>query len=137
MAGLITVADLLEWPGFDDVDSTEATKLIEVASGLVADVASPEILDPATLPPAIEGVVVSMVRRGLDNPRGLTGEQLGDYQWQAQGAQSAIYPTRNEKRVIRRAVGTLGVGAVQLEADVPLPPESPAFGIGDPTEITL
>jgi hypothetical protein len=133
MAGLITLADLLAWPGFDSVDSGQASKLIDVASGLVRDVAKPvdiDALDP--LPPAVEGVVVSMVRRALDNPRGLSGEQLGDYQWQAQGNQSAIYPTRNEKRVIRRAVGKLGVGTVQLEADVPLPPESPAFGLVDP-----
>lgn len=136
MASLITVADLQEWPGFDAVDPVQAAKLIEVVSGLVEDVARPHVLDPQALPPAIEAVVVSMVRRGLDNPRGLTGEQLGDYQWQGTAASGSIYVSLNEKRVIRRAIGKLGVATVSLEADIPIPTDSPAFGLSS-TEIVI
>lgn len=76
---------------------------------------------PATndVPEAVVPVIVAMVRRGIENPRGLTGEQLGDYQWQAASAtQTAIYATREERRIIRRAAGRLSVGTVQLEGDL-------------------
>ncbi len=72
------------------------------------------------VPDSVVPVIVNMVRRALDNPRGLTGEQLGDYQWQAaQGTQAGIYATRTERSIIRRAAGTLGVGTVQLEGYLP------------------
>lgn len=73
------------------------------------------------LPGAVVPVIVNMVRRALENPRGLTGEQLGDYQWQAaSGSQTAIYAMREERRIIRRAAGSLSVSTVQLEGYLPL-----------------
>lgn len=73
------------------------------------------------VPAAVIPVIVNMVRRALENPRGLTGEQLGDYQWQAaSGTQTAIYATREERKIIRRAAGTLSVGTVQLEGYLPV-----------------
>lgn len=77
--------------------------------------------DDNPVPNAVIPVIVNMVRRALENPRGLTGEQLGDYQWQAaSGTQTAIYATREERKIIRRAAGTLSVGTAQLEGYLPL-----------------
>lgn len=73
------------------------------------------------LPDALVPVIVNMVRRAAENPRGLTGEQLGDYQWQAaQGQTTGIYATRTERRIIRRAAGKLGVGVLHTEGYLPL-----------------
>jgi hypothetical protein len=72
------------------------------------------------LPDAVVPVIVNMVRRAHDNPRGLTGEQLGDYQWQATASgQTSIYATRAERSIIRRAAGKLGVAALSLEGYLP------------------
>jgi len=121
MAALITFDDLASRPGFEGVDREQAERLIEDASALVADIARPVELDRDNLPPAIKPVLVSMVRRGLHNPHERTSEQLGDYGWQAGGqAAAGIYATRREVRIIRRAVGRLGVGAATLSCDLPL-----------------
>lgn len=122
MAALITVEQLLTRPGFDDVDEGQAEAVLEDVSALVASVAD---LDPPwtadTVPAEVVPVIVSMCRRGLFNPRGLSGEQLGDYGWQAQGGASSIYATKQERRIIRRAAGTLGAANATLDSDLPLP----------------
>lgn len=99
---------------FDAEDSSPSLEqeqieaLIDDVSALVLQIAN---LDTAwtlsTCPSSVVPVVVSMVRRAVENPRGLSGEQLGDYQWQAgQGVTAAtIYATKREERVIRRAAG--------------------------------
>ncbi|GAA3223223.1 hypothetical protein [Actinocorallia longicatena] len=125
MAALITVADLLARPGFGNVDESQAEAVIDDASALVADVAAPVVLTAQTLPKSIVPVLVSMVGRGLHNPRGLQSEQLGDYGWQGGGTAAGLYLTREETRIVRRAVGKLGVGTVTLEGDLPLPPGVP------------
>lgn len=99
---------------------TKVTALIDDASALVNLIAfgttTADYWDDTTVPDAVVPVVVSMVRRALENPRGLSGEQLGDYQWQAgQSTSQTIYATRPERRIIRRAAGTLGVGSATLE----------------------
>lgn len=125
MAALITVEQLIARPGFDGVDEAEASAVLDDVSALVASVA--DLTTPwtaETVPAVVVPVIVSMARRGLSNPRGLTGEQLGDYGWQAQGGagSSSLYPTSREKRIIRRAAETLGVTAATLDSDLPLPP---------------
>lgn len=104
-----------------DRDQIEA--LIEDASNLVRACVKPELDDiEAPLTGSLRAlipIVMTMVRRARDNPRGLTGEQLGDYGWQAQAAQTTIYLTRNEKRLIRKIVGKLGVSSLELEGYMP------------------
>lgn len=91
--------------------------IIEDASALVLQIAQ---LDTDwtvdDVPAAVVPVLVSMVRRAIENPRGLSGEQLGDYQWQAgQGISAAtIYATRREERIIRRAAGRKGLESVRF-----------------------
>jgi len=103
-------------------EETQALALIDDASALVLEVAAgsgddPDWTSPGDVPDVIVPVIANMVRRALENPRGLSGEQLGDYQWQAGAGtgQASIYATRREERIIRRAAGRLGVGTVQLE----------------------
>lgn len=125
MAALITVEQLLARPGFDGVDESQAEAVLDDVSALVVQIAG---IDPEwtadTVPAAVVPVIVSMCRRGLSNPRGLTGEQLGDYGWQAQGASgaSSLYATRREERIIRRAAGRSGASSVDLDNPLPLPP---------------
>lgn len=107
-------------------ERTQAAALIIDASGLVRDEADDDFLDDTTgdlaVPDSVVGVVYGMVRRAVENPRGLTGETLGDYTWQSGGSSSSgIYLMRAEKRTIRKAVGKLSVGTVQLEGDLPGP----------------
>lgn len=124
MAALITVAQLTARPGFDGVDTDQASAVLDDVSALVVSTA--ELDTPwtaATVPAEVVPVIVSMARRGLFNPRGLTGEQLGDYGWQAQsGGTGGIYATKVEKRIIRKAAGTLGAKSATLDSDLPLPP---------------
>lgn len=107
-------------------EEAQAEALLGDASAIVRLEAGEDFLDEAgeeleDVPDVIAGVVYAMVRRGMENPRALTGETLGDYSWQAGGASSTgIFLTREEKRTIRRAVGKLSAGSVQLEGDLPM-----------------
>jgi hypothetical protein len=127
VAALITLDELLARPGFAGVDEGEAEAVLEDASALVAEIAKPVVLDAATLPPAIVPVLVAMVRRGLSNPLGRSGETLGDYTWQGG---TDLYATRREQAIIRRAAGALGAANVVLDSDLPLPTASPAAAGG-------
>lgn len=109
---------------FEGADLTQIEALIDDASNLVRVCVAPE-LDDTTAPltgnlRALIPIIMTMIRRARDNPRGLTGEQLGDYGWQAQNAQTTVYLTRNEKRLVRKIVGFLGVKELELEDDLPL-----------------
>jgi hypothetical protein len=125
VAGLITVADLVARPGFDDVDSGQAEALIDDASALVRDAARDALDDvesPDT-PPAVVAVLVNMIRRGWSNPLGHVQEQLGDYGYNVGGnAVATLYLTVRERRIVRRAVGALGMGSVNMESDLPRQP---------------
>lgn len=123
MAGLVTIAELTARPGFDNLDSTIAQALIDDASALVRDAASPlldDVESPDT-PAAVVAVLVNMIRRGLDNPNGYTQEVLGDYSRTVgtTGGVATLYLTTRERRIVRRAVGKLGVGSLALTSDMP------------------
>lgn len=127
MEPLITVPDLAARLGVDftSAQTAQATVLIDDASALVRDIAGEDFIDPVTgfltVPASIIPVVVAIVRRALNNPMGYTGENMGDYGWQMNiGSQPAsVFPTRNEKRVIRRAVSKFSAGSVALEGYYP------------------
>ena len=108
MADLITVAQLEARlkESFTGDALAQVEGLIVDASALVIHVAR---TDFATgVPGVIVAVVAQMVRRALENPQELTGENLGAYGWQAMGQLSnasggALYVTRAERRLIREA----------------------------------
>lgn len=126
MAALITVEQLLARPGFDGVEEAQAEVVLDDVSALVVSVAE---LDPPwtaeTVPAEVVPVIVSMARRGLANPLGLSGETLGDYTWQGSGG---LYATKAEKRMIRKAAGLSGVSSVNLDSPLPLPPHMAGGG---------
>lgn len=102
---------------FAGAEATRINALIDDASALVLQIADMDTdWTDATVPDVVVPVVVSMVRRSLENPLGLSGEQIGQYQWQASsGNATAIHATMRETRIIRKAAGRLGAGTVQLE----------------------
>ena len=124
---LISITELNERLGrtLAGTEETLALALIDDATALVLQIAAgngdePDWTSPSATPDVIVPVVSNMVRRAMENPRGLSGEQLGDYQWQAgAGGAVTIYATRAEERIVRRAAGRLGVGTVYLEGDLP------------------
>jgi hypothetical protein len=120
--GLITVAELVARPGFDGIDSGQAQALIDDASALVREAASPhldEVESPDT-PPAVVAVIVNMIRRGWTNPVGMAQESLGDYSYSTGGAGVAtLYLTTRERRIVRRVVGKLGAASATLDSDLP------------------
>ncbi|HEY8544955.1 MAG TPA: hypothetical protein VIL36_07900 [Acidimicrobiales bacterium] len=123
MGPLVTVADLLRRPGFAAADSGHLAALIDDASALVRDAVRPHLddVEAPNTPPAVVAVIVAMVRRGLHNPLGHAQETLGDYSFSVgTGGVATLAPTRRELRIVRRAVGALGVGSVAMTGDLPL-----------------
>lgn len=131
MAGLITTAELVARPGFEDIDSGQAQALIDDASALVREAATPELdaVESPDAPGAVVAVLVNMIRRGWQNPRGLAQEQLGDYGYSTGGqAVATLYLTARERRIVRRAAGKLGVSSLTLTSNLPLQPDEPLVG---------
>ncbi len=111
---LIDVADLEERLGYQVESSSQAGALIDDASALVREIAGWDDDEPTSVPAAVVPVVVSMVRRGLDNPHGHESEQVGNYRYL--GAHTTgVFATAREAKTIRRAAGKAGVGTVGLE----------------------
>jgi hypothetical protein len=110
---------------FEGDERTYIEALMEDVSNLVRVIAKPE-LDDVVAPltgnlRALIPIIVKAIRRGRENPRGLTGENLGDYGWQSNSGQNPdIGLTRNEKRMIRRIVGKLGVESIRMEGEMPV-----------------
>lgn len=75
-----------------------------------------------TAPTAIQSVVARVVNRSIGNPYGISQEGLGDHQrtFVSGAAGGTLAP--KDKKIIRRAVGRLGVNMVQLEGYLPLDP---------------
>lgn len=121
---LVTAEYLLALPGFGGQTAETLDPLIEQASGLVIDYASPELddTDDTTCPSVVATVISAMVRRGLGNPRGAQSETLGDYTYAmaSEGGIATLYMTRREERKVRKAVGKLGAGTLAMEGYLPV-----------------
>jgi hypothetical protein len=128
---LLTVAELETTAG--PVDETKAAAHIDYVSAEVVDYVtildtdsdnpiSPDDWDETTVPTAIKSVVARVVERAITNPLGRTGEQLGDHNWQAPMGASGGTLGPKDRRIIRRAVGRLGVSTVGLTGYLPVEP---------------
>ncbi len=129
--GLISIGDL------DDrrisyADAAQAQAAIDDASAVARSYVEPILddVDTPDTPAAIVVVVMSMVRRVLTNPNGLSMEVLGDYTYQTQNAVATLLPTARERRMLRKAAATYaranaldvpawGVGGVYMQTEVP------------------
>lgn len=77
-----------------------------------------------TAPPqVIVGVVARVVNRAMSNPAGATQEALGDHSWAFSLAGAGGMLSPKDRKIIRRAVGRLGVNTVNLEGYNNLPAE--------------
>lgn len=136
--GLITAADLIARPGFENLDSVQAQTLIDDASALVrleAGTALDSVVAP-NAPGAVVAVLVAMIRRGWRNPMGNASESLGDYAFTAgtSGGVATMYLTNRERRIVRRAVGGSGVSSLNMTGDLPASPLDDYYlGLGEET----
>lgn len=128
MADLITAAQFTDRTGrtLSVTQTTQVAALITDASALAIDiVGDSDITDtwdadtPGTVPASVVPVVVAMVRRGLDNPHGFTSEATGSYSYSGPGG--TVLAERHEVRAIRKAAGTSGVAALNLNSYLPEP----------------
>lgn len=124
MADLITIDQFEARTGRTLTASqfTQAQALITDASALVADLVNDATITgawtDATVPASIVPVVVGMVRRGIDNPHGYSGESVGTYSY-AGASQTGVFASRDEARAIRRAAGTSGIASLNLDSHLP------------------
>jgi hypothetical protein len=124
---LITVAQLEARLGetFTGAKLTQVTALIDDASALVNQVARTDFANVTSFPTGVPGTIVAvaaqMIRRSLENPGELTGENMGTYGYQAQQptpSGGSLYVTRAERRIIREAAGRPAV--ITIHADTGL-----------------
>lgn len=111
---------------FSGTDLTQVQAFITDASALVREVTGEDFHDDDTgteeaTPAAIVPIMVSMIRRALDNPAGHTqaSQQAGPFMMQTQKYGTGIYATKQERRMLRRAVGKLPVASVGMTNDLP------------------
>lgn len=120
MADLITLEMYTTRLGrtLNTAQSNQASAYITDASALVRRIAGTELdaVDALAVHPVIVPIVVAMVRRGIENPRGNTSERIGDYQWAGGGG---LYATDEEAAIIQGAVGANVIREVTLTNDVP------------------
>lgn len=130
MADLITEAQLAaRFAAWGLQVPEDPAPIITDASALVNHVAGSDFDDPP--PGVIVAVVAQIIRRTVDNPGELTGEQIGAFGWQSQhaggAAGGAIYVTRAERKLIREAAARPAV--VTISGDTGLGIGGAFFGV--------
>ena len=106
-------------------DETRVLALLGDACALASDLVGIDY-DAVVVPAAITSVVCAAVRRAYENPLGLSGEGIGDYNWRVAAAGSGgIYFTPDETRIIRRAAGRSGAGSLTMTSAFPAPATDP------------
>lgn len=120
MADLITLEMYTVRLGrtLNTAQSNQASAFITDASALVRRIANGELdaADSTTVPAAVVPVMVGMVRRGIENPRGVGSERIGDYQWAGGGS---LYATDEEAAIIQGSVGLNVIREITLTNDLP------------------
>ena len=132
MADLITTTQFETRTGrsLTVAQTTQVEALITDASALVVDIVGDstitddwDIATPATVPASIVPVVVSMVRRALDNPNGYSQESIGNYSYSiASGSSAGLFANKDEIRAIRKAAGSSGIASLNLDSHLPTGP---------------
>jgi hypothetical protein len=104
-------------------DEERVEALLGDACDLAADIIGKTYAEGSgsEVPSIITAKVCEAVRRAYENPSGLQGETIGDYSWRGSATGSAsigVYFTPGESRIMRRAAGRSGAGAIQLETNM-------------------
>lgn len=128
MTALMTVTQYEARAGrtFIGIKRSQVEAYLDDASAIVRRIAgsreddelSLDDVDNTNVPPELLPVIFNMVTRGLNNPRGLTSERIGDYSY-TQTADRTIYATAEEEKLILAAVNRTIIGHVTLEGDLP------------------
>lgn len=72
------------------------------------------------IPDEVIAVVTDAAERAIVNPRGVTGEQVGQYSYQiASGGGGGVYLTKQEKSMLRGVRGSIGISTAKLTSNLP------------------
>lgn len=101
-------------------DEERVSVFLEDACALAEDVVGTSYEGSSGVPQIVIATVCKAVRRAYENPDGLQGETIGDYSWRVgAAAESGLYFTPSEARIMRRAATRSGVGTLELEGILP------------------
>jgi len=93
----------------------DASALIRVEAGTEDWVDDEGALE--TVPDVVVAVCVAVAGRAFRNPDGLRSEQIGTYSVSyGDTTSTAVYLTAADRRIIRRAVGLMSLGSIELES---------------------
>jgi hypothetical protein len=129
MADLITVEQFETRTGrtLSASETAQVEALITDASALVVDIVGDaditdtwDVLSVGTVPGSIVPVIVSMVRRVLDNPNGYSQESIGSYSYSISGSVAGLFANKDEVRAIRKAAGSSGIASLNLDSHLPV-----------------
>ncbi len=109
--------------GSSDLDPDLLDALIADACALVDQIVSADTASTWSngAPAAVVPVIVSMIRRALDNPHGYTSESNMGYAYSG-GKSEGIFATDDERRAILSAAGVGGVRSVDISIPFPRSP---------------
>lgn len=74
----------------------------------------------ATTNGGIKRIMATVLGRTSANPNGLTGENMGDYGWQANNAGTPWFMSDAEWRMVRRILGVPVLGQVNFNVYAPM-----------------
>src|ERR1041384_3753744 len=124
---LASIADFeARLPGsLADSDMARAWAALDDASAWIRAEAGEDWLDDdnvlESVPGAIVAICVAVARMVFDNPGGATPESVDGYSYNRANASSDVFLTASERRMIRRALGRSGLGAITLETPYTVP----------------
>ncbi|ACV09807.1 hypothetical protein [Jonesia denitrificans] len=115
-------------------DSTRATRLLRMASGLV-DAEAGRSWVPGEVPDQIVDVVCAVAGRGFTNPGAQKSEQLDDYSSSSVVSEAGLYLTDSELRIVARLAKPRfgGLGTVATErGDIRTKSDDQAWWVNGP-----
>jgi hypothetical protein len=125
LPALASLSDLQALMG-EVKDWDRARALLDFASALVRTEAGEDWVDEDDeldgVPTIITMVVCKVVERSLSNPTGLTAESVVSYRAEYGNSSSDLYLTKQERRLVRKAVSKTGVsvmGVTRGELETP------------------
>jgi hypothetical protein len=118
--------------GIDETDLARALAALDDASAWIraesSSLTGEDWLDDdgnlETVPGAVVSICCAVARRLLDNPDGLLQESIAGYSYSRTNATTDIYLTKQELKMLRRALGIGSFSTVTLEGAY-TPPWSP------------
>jgi hypothetical protein len=118
LPALASLNDLLPLVG-SVTDDGRARALLAYASALIRTEAGEDWVDTDGnldgVPDIIKMICCKVVERSLSNPMGLTAEAVVNYRAEYGNSSSDLYLTKQERRLVRKAAGSVLIGSVELQ----------------------